>query len=57
MQMMTPERRERFLTVRWNNSLSIALGIPAVVYVGIATFTSVLSDRAAFGWMVLIGVV
>jgi hypothetical protein len=57
MEVVKPEWREHFLTVRWNNILSLALGVPALVYVAIAVFTSVLSDRAAFAWLVLIGVV
>lgn len=27
--------REKFLTVRWNNLLSLGLGIPALIYVGV----------------------
>ena len=54
---MEPARRDRLLTVRWNNRLSLGLGLPALAFVGIALFGDVLSDGAAFGWLVLIGVV
>ncbi len=54
---MEPAQRERLLTVRWNNRLTIGLGLPALTCVGIALITEVLSDRAAFVWLVLIGVV
>ena len=54
---MEPAQRDRFLTVRWNNRLSIGLGVPALTYVGIALITDVVSDGAAFVWLVLIGVI
>ena len=54
---MEPAHRDRFLTVRWNNRLTIGLGLPALIYVGIALATDVLSDGAAFVWLVLIGIV
>ena len=31
--------KDRFLTVRWNNWLTLALGLPALIYV-IASFTT-----------------
>jgi hypothetical protein len=48
--------KEQFLTVRWNNLLSLILGIPALVYVITVTTTSVLSDSARFIGLVIIGV-
>ena len=48
--------RERFLTVRWNNLLSLILGIPALIYIGVALFTSLLSDTASFIGLVIIGI-
>lgn len=54
---MEPAQRDRLLTVRWNNRLSIGLGVPALVYVGFALRRDTLSDGAAFAWLVLIGVV
>ncbi len=49
--------RDRFLTVRWNNALVAGLGLPALTYAAAALFASVLSDRAAFVWLVIVGVV
>jgi hypothetical protein len=48
--------KEKFLTVRWNNLLSLGLGIPALIYVVVVLSTSVLSDRASFIGLVVIGV-
>jgi hypothetical protein len=48
--------KEKFLTVRWNNLLSLELGIPALIYVVIALSTSVLSDFWSFIGMAIIGV-
>ena len=56
-ELMEPAQRDRFLTVRWNNWLSIGLGLPALIFVGVALSTDLLSDRAEFVWLVLIGVV
>ena len=49
-------KKEKFLTVRWNNLLSLGLGIPAVAYVVVALSTSLLSDRVAFIGFCAIGV-
>ena len=48
--------KEKFLTVRWNNLLSLGLGIPALIYVVVVLSTSVLSDSAGFIGLVVIGV-
>ena len=48
--------KERFLTVRWNNILSLGLGIPALTYVIIALSTSIMSPSAEFIGLVVIGV-
>ena len=48
--------REKFLTVRWNNWLSLGLGLPALAYVIVVLSTSVLSVQAGFIGMVIIGV-
>jgi len=56
VELMEPIQRDH-LTVQWNNRLSIGLGLPALIYVVVALVTEVLSDRAAFAWLVLIGVV
>ena len=49
--------KEKFLTVRWNNRLSLGLGIPALIYAVFALSTSVLSPFAGFTTLVVIGVV
>ena len=43
-------RREQFLTVRWNNLLSLLLAIPAVVLVGVAI------AGTASGFVLFIGI-
>ncbi|MDH4212049.1 MAG: hypothetical protein OEV79_11440 [candidate division WOR-3 bacterium] len=48
--------KDKFLTVRWNNLLSLILGVPALIYVGIVLSTSVLSDTASFVGLVIIGI-
>ena len=49
--------KENFLTVRWNNILTLGLGIPALLYIVFVLSTPVLSDKAAFIGLALIGVV
>ena len=49
--------KENFLTIRWNNILSLGLGIPALIYVIIVLSTSVLSESAGFIGLVVIGVI
>jgi hypothetical protein len=48
--------KEKFLTVRWNNLLSLGLGIPALIYVLVALSTSVWSERGGMIGLALIGV-
>lgn len=50
-------RKEEFLTVRWNNILTIGLGLILMIYVTVVLSTSVLSDLAAFIGLAVIGVV
>jgi hypothetical protein len=47
--------KERFLTVRWNNLLSVGLGLPTLLFVIVTLFTSLLSDNASFIGMVVLG--
>jgi len=49
--------KEKFLTVRWNNLLSLGLGIPVLIYAVVGLSTSVMSDFAGFIGMVIIGIV
>jgi len=47
--------KENFLTVRWNNLLSLGLGIPALMYVVAAFFTSVWPERGGLIGLAIIG--
>lgn len=49
--------KEKFLTVRWNNFISLGLGIPMLAYVVVVLSTSVLSDSAGFIGLVVFGVI
>jgi hypothetical protein len=49
-------RKERFLTVRWNNLLSLGLGLPALIYVIVAFSTSLWSGRGGLIGLAIIGV-
>jgi hypothetical protein len=48
--------KERFLTVRWNNILTLGLGLPALAYAIVALSTSISSHWAGFLGLVVIGV-
>lgn len=48
-------KKEEFLTVQWNNRLTLGLGLPALIYAVVVLFTSTMSDFASFIGMVLIG--
>jgi hypothetical protein len=48
--------KEKFLTVRWNNLLSLGLGIPALIYVVAAFSTSIWSTRSGLIGLAIIGV-
>ena len=47
--------KEKFLTVRWNNVLTLALGIPALMYVIYAFSTSLWTTRAGLIGLAIIG--
>ena len=49
--------KEQFLIVRWNNVLTLALGLPTLAYGTIALSTSVLSDFWGFIGIVVLGAV
>ena len=49
--------KAEFLTVRWNNILTLGLGLILLIYVAVVISTSVLSDMAAFIGLVVFGVV
>ena len=48
--------KEQFLTVRWNNLLSLGLGIPALIYVVVAFSTSLWSRLGGLIGLAVIGV-
>jgi len=48
--------KEDFLTVRWNNFLTLALGIPALIYVTYAFSTSLYTQRSGLIGLAVIGV-
>jgi hypothetical protein len=48
--------KESFLTVRWNNLLSLGLGLPALIYVVVVLSTSVLSEKNSLIGLSVIGV-
>lgn len=41
-------KKDEYLTARWNNILALGLGFIMLVYVAIVVSTSILSDFAAF---------
>jgi hypothetical protein len=48
--------KEKFLTVRWNNLLTLALGIPALIYIIVAFSTPIWPTRAGLIGLAIIGV-
>jgi hypothetical protein len=54
MDIMT---KEKFLTLRWNNILTLGLGLIMLTFIGIVLTTSLLSDVAAFIGLVLLGAI
>jgi hypothetical protein len=48
--------KEKILTIRWNNLLTLGLGIPGLIYVISAFSTSDWSTRAGFIGLSIIGV-
>ena len=48
--------RERYLTVGWNNILTLALGIPALIYIAYALSTPVWQGRGGMIGLSIIGV-
>jgi hypothetical protein len=50
-------KKEEILTVRWNNLLTLGLGLVFVIYVVGVWSTTVLSDTTAFVGLVIIGAV
>lgn len=51
---LSDANRDRFLTARWNNILTLALGVPTVVFALVALATNSFSDRATFIGLVMV---
>ena len=49
-------KKEEFLTVRWNNLLSVGLGIPMLIYVVVAFSTSLWLEMGGMIGLSIIGV-
>ena len=49
-------KKEQFLTVRWNNLLSLGLGLPALIYIVVAFSTSIWSEIGGMIGLSIIGV-
>lgn len=49
-------KKERFLTVGWNNALTLALGVPALIFVIHAFSTPVWQGRCGMIGLSIIGV-
>ena len=47
--------RDRFLTVRWNNLLSLGLGIPTLIYVVAAFSTALWLERGGLIGLAVFG--
>jgi hypothetical protein len=53
-ELINEANRDRFLTARWNNILTLSLGVPALVFALVALTTDAFSDRAAFIGLVIV---
>ncbi len=49
--------KEKFLTKRWNNWLTLGMGLPTLIYAVVGLSTPVLSDFAGFIGMAVMGAV
>ncbi len=47
--------REKFLTVRWNNWLTLGLGLPTLIYIVVAFSTSAWSTRGGLVGLAVMG--
>ena len=48
--------KEKFLTVKWNNLLTLGLGIPLLFVVVYALSSSVWKEKSGLIWLSIIGV-
>ena len=49
--------KDKFLTVNWNNLLTLGLGIPLLIFVVYAFSSSVWTERGGLIWLAIIGVI
>ena len=49
-------KKEDFFTVRWNNILTVALGVPTLIYILIACSESFWTTKWGLIWLALIGI-
>jgi len=49
--------KEDFLTLRWNNILTLGMGLIMLIYIYFVLTTSVLSDGVAFWGLVVLGAI
>jgi hypothetical protein len=49
--------KDRYLTVRWNNILTVALGIPSLLYIITAFSNSTWSQKSGMIGISIVGVV
>ena len=54
-ERMASMTKDRFLTVRWNNILTLGLGVPALVYVVVAFSNSLWTRRGGLIGLAVIG--
>jgi hypothetical protein len=47
--------KEYFLTIKWNNLLTLGLGIPLLIFVVYAFSTSVWMEKGGLIWLAIIG--
>jgi hypothetical protein len=48
--------KDKFLTLRWNNLLTLALGLPAIIYIIVSFATPAWSTRGGLIGLSIIGV-
>lgn len=48
--------KEKFLTVRWNNILTLVLGIPSLIYIIVAFSNSTWSQKSGMIGISIVGV-
>jgi len=47
--------KEKFLTVRWNNLLSLGMGLPALIYVVVALSSSLWMESGGMIGLAVVG--